>query len=250
MQLAYYLEDNKGNKHRVDKDIYVEFTEKRIPLSSLNAGYGVFYKGTGKRSGILLHRYVSGAKRGEVVDHINRNVFDSRRRNLRKGSNSDNVRNQAPRGETGYKGVVQHHSGYAVYSKCMQTGRNRNLGSFRTVQVAARVWDAYQLAHFVHVPYLNFEDSTADYVPPPAQRCNGKRKSEAKYKGVRIFPDHYKGQVTFQGKVSYLGRFATEKEAARAYDSFLRAKGVPEWKLNFPERHPEKGRKAARARRK
>lgn len=246
MNLTFRLVDNRGFEHLVDRDIYVEFTRQRKHLRSSATGYAYFNRLDGQ-GGTYLHRYVSGAKKGEIVDHINRDVRDNRRKNLHVGTTSENHRNKAVRSKTGFKGVVKHGSGFAAYAK---NGKVFNLGVYRTAEVAARVWDAYMLSHYVYVPVLNFKDSTAAYVPAPRQRCNGGRSSaSSKYKGIRRLARRYGVQITYDGTHHYLGSYSTEVEAARAYDNFLRPKGVPEWKLNFPKRHPEKGRKAAAARR-
>lgn len=42
---------------------------------------------------IYMHRILVGAKKGEIVDHINRNTLDNRRSNLRIVDRGTNVRN-------------------------------------------------------------------------------------------------------------------------------------------------------------
>jgi len=50
-----------------------------------------FYVQTSCRK--YLHRIITGAGAGQVVDHLNHNTLDNRRCNLRVGSNSDNALN-------------------------------------------------------------------------------------------------------------------------------------------------------------
>jgi hypothetical protein len=54
-----------------------------------------------------LHRYLTGAERGQYVDHINHNTLDNRRSNLRICSNGANLRNGSlrPNNKTGHTGV-------------------------------------------------------------------------------------------------------------------------------------------------
>ena len=43
---------------------------------------------------VLVHRLISGAARGEIVDHVNHDPLDNRRVNLRPGSRSTNNANK------------------------------------------------------------------------------------------------------------------------------------------------------------
>lgn len=56
---------------------------------------------------IKMHRLVLGLKRGEIADHINRDESDNRKKNLRRCTYSENMRNRglSSRNKTGHKGV-------------------------------------------------------------------------------------------------------------------------------------------------
>ena len=66
----------------------------------------------------------------------------------------------------------------------------------------------------------------------------GKRKasSSSKYRGIgldkRRKTKPWRAQITIDGKMQYLGSYATEEEAARAYDAEGARLGQ---ELNFPE---------------
>ena len=66
-----------------------------------------YYARTSDSSGVLLHRYIIQAKKGEVIDHINQNTFDTRKTNLRRTTYSVNNFNTRLRrkNKTGYAGV-------------------------------------------------------------------------------------------------------------------------------------------------
>ena len=65
----------------------------------------------GIKGHIYLHRFLTGAKKGQHVDHENHNTLDCRRSNLRACSpsvNGQNRKNVDPRSRTGYRGVSVH----------------------------------------------------------------------------------------------------------------------------------------------
>jgi len=69
--------------------------------------------------------------------------------------------------------------------------------------------------------------------PKPRQ---GTRKTiTSQYKGVVFWKNGWQAQTSHKGKFIHIGRFATEEDAARAYD----AKAIELWgdfaRLNFPE---------------
>jgi hypothetical protein len=59
---------------------------------------------------VYLHRLITDAKPGQQVDHININVLDNRKQNLRICGNSLNSSNRKSYNELGFKGVEYHKS--------------------------------------------------------------------------------------------------------------------------------------------
>lgn len=82
---------SKGMYAIVDMDCPSEILARK--WSYANAGYAVC-NWNGRNTATLLHRKVIGAKKGETVDHINRDKLDDRRRNLRIASRSLNSLNR------------------------------------------------------------------------------------------------------------------------------------------------------------
>lgn len=91
-----------------------------------------------------LHRYLTGAKKGEVVDHINRDPTDNRKSNLRVCSQSTNCINRRiqTNNTTGYRGVVARRGKFYSVVK-----RNRKTyyvgGSYKTAEEANEARIAY-----------------------------------------------------------------------------------------------------------
>ena len=124
----------KGKVTIVDDDTYQKYGH--LAWHQSNWGYAmrrVGDKGKPKRS-ILLHRLVMDAKKGEVVDHCNRNRLDNRRSNLRITTPKQNARNRS-----NVKGYTFDKS----RNKWLVTYHKKFIGRYDTEQEASR---AYQLA--------------------------------------------------------------------------------------------------------
>jgi hypothetical protein len=64
---------------------------------------------------VPLARFVMNAKKGQIVDHKNRNPFDNRRCNLRFVTKRQNNLNKKCINETGFFGVCIKHQGKRTY---------------------------------------------------------------------------------------------------------------------------------------
>ncbi len=86
----------------------------------------------------FLHRFITHAPKGKVVDHINRNTLDNRRENLRVVTIQENLWNQR-RGsnKTGHTGVSIAYKG--KYSAQIKVNYKKiHLGIFNTIAEALR----------------------------------------------------------------------------------------------------------------
>lgn len=107
-----------------------------------NKGYAqrsIYNEGTLRTT--FIHREVMGAKKGQIVDHINGNPLDNRRSNLRFCTQAENCRNQklSSNNTSGYKGV--HLIGKKWRAMIMVDGKNIHLGMYATAEEAARAYD-------------------------------------------------------------------------------------------------------------
>lgn len=105
-----------------------------------------------------MHRLITGAPDGVLVDHINRNGLDNRRCNLRFVNRNQN---QANRGKqknntSGFKGVTYRKSRGVFYAQIKVRRRMIYLGSARTAEGAARLYDIGAKKYFGEYAYLNF----------------------------------------------------------------------------------------------
>jgi len=112
-----------------------------------------------------IHRMIMRPAKGFVVDHINRNTLDNRRSNLRVCTQHENCCNQKmySSNTTGYKGVVERKDGRRKKwrSEIRSDQKTQNLGSFYTIEEAARAYDRAALREFREFAILNFPDDIA-----------------------------------------------------------------------------------------
>lgn len=91
---------------------------------------------------------------GKVVDHKNRNRLDNRRANLRICTKKQNLANRGvnKNSTTGYKGVHfdSRHKSYNVVIK------GKHIGSYKTLEEAAVVYDKKATELYGEFAYLNF----------------------------------------------------------------------------------------------
>lgn len=113
-----------------------------------------------------LHRFILGAKAGEVVDHINGDRLDCRKANLRFVTHRDNIRNirlSKNQRAGGYKGVRQARG--KSWTATIRVGpleasgssRRVHLGTFKSPELAAHAYDRAALAAFGEFAATNFE---------------------------------------------------------------------------------------------
>jgi AP2-like factor (euAP2 lineage) len=193
----------------------------------------------------LMHRALLGAKPGEIVDHVNGLKTDNRRCNLRIVSQSQNMANSRPR--KGFKGVRK--DGCRWFARIGVAGREIPLGGYSTQEDAARAYDSAALEHYGEHARTNFQD---DGSPPPKRLTRSqsghvapkRRAAKSKYRGVTLVENlgplkkPWKAAITINGRTIHLGYFATEEEAARAYDARAIEVHGEFARLNFPRSTP------------
>ena len=110
-------------------------------------GYVVLYLNRGM---VRLHRHLTGASKGQVVDHINGNPLDNRRANLRICTSAENRRNSKlySHSKSGLKGVYFDKQKNRWRARITVNYRRMFLGNFGTKEEAhAAYWQAAQEHH-------------------------------------------------------------------------------------------------------
>jgi hypothetical protein len=114
------------------------------------------------RGRVYLHRLITDACNGYVVDHINGNGLDNRRENLRVCTLAQNLQNRkrAKHAIHPYKGVSKSRHGrwearIGGTAKNAKVKRQR-LGAFNTIEEAAAAYDIAAVLMYGEFCCLNF----------------------------------------------------------------------------------------------
>lgn len=135
----------KGHEILVDRDVFEAVGHKCWYVSA--RGYVCHaYKRPRERTSreIKLHRLVTGAQAGQVVDHINGNKLDNRRANLRLCTQAENCRNNRKlrsRKTSRYKGVHWSQRYGRYIAQIQIEGKKLSLGSYVTEDAARQAYD-------------------------------------------------------------------------------------------------------------
>jgi hypothetical protein len=106
---------------------------------------------------IKLCHDVINVPNGVWVDHINRNVFDNRRENLRVCTVAENNRNRKPRNK--YKGVSFHKCKNKYSANICYRSKTHYIGDYSTPEEAAQAYDIKAKELFGEFAYLNFGEN-------------------------------------------------------------------------------------------
>lgn len=133
----------------------IQIDRGSLPIMKLRTWYvgtnGYVYSS----SDMLLHRVLTAAQRGEVVDHKNGNTLDNRSHNLRKVTNAENVRCRHHRNSnntSGFPGVsftwargrkpgITYELGKPWFAKITVARKQIALGRFATKAEAATAYE-------------------------------------------------------------------------------------------------------------
>lgn len=109
---------------------------------------------------IFMHRQILNAQKGEVIDHINNNGLDNRRKNIRKCTWQQNAMNMKPHKDSSskYKGVFWHKKGKKWSAQIRVNGHRNHLGLFVKEIDAAIAYDNAAKENYGEYAWLNFKN--------------------------------------------------------------------------------------------
>ena len=149
----------KGMVSMVD-DSDFEFLNQWKWQASLCGGYYYAKRDEmvdGVKRKVYMHRLVSGAVPGQLIDHINRLTLDNQRINLRKGTQSQNQANRVVRRDSasGIKGVDFFSSRGKWRARIRKDRVVHYLGYFDTPEEAAVAYNNAAVEKFGEFALLN-----------------------------------------------------------------------------------------------
>jgi len=117
-----------------------------------------YYKPCGKRTtrAIYLHRIVNDTPEDLVTDHIDGDILNNQKSNLRSCTNSQNQMNRKPIAfSSKYKGVHWYKRGKKWKATISINGKSKSLGSFLCEKEAANSYNKAAIEYFGEFARLN-----------------------------------------------------------------------------------------------
>lgn len=109
-----------------------------------------------KRRKFYMHRMITAAPAGFLVDHADRDGLNNRRWNMRITTGTYNNANAESVSLSGYRGVIKQNSRWRARIHIF--GDDIHLGMFDTAREAAVAYDVKALELFGEFAWLNFND--------------------------------------------------------------------------------------------
>jgi len=194
---------------------------KKLRLNTLGYPYMELRRTTIDRHGLKIcwraqlcvHTWLIPDHSSLVVDHINQNKLDARRKNLRLVSRGRNQQNSGPRQNAVYKGVHQDARFPGSYN--VEVGANSEHFRCRvnSAEVGARLYDREALRVYGSPCYLNFPTEDNSNYQPPKESVLKRKEPASGCPGVYF--NHLTGLWYVQVKRKTIGSGLTKSEAIK-----------------------------------
>jgi hypothetical protein len=220
---VYVLVDDK-DYFELSKYSWFLKTDKRWEHNKYAVRFEVTIKnGKRKTKSFRMHRQILNASKDVLTDHKNGNGLDNRRKNLRFcnfSENSQSCRSHRKSKTSKYKGVYWHKDKNKWQVRVSYNGKEVYLGLYSSEMEAARVHDIGAKLSYGKFAVLNFKKLSTKHLKNVKKRLKAKKSKTSKYRGVAFYAqtDKWTAQISYKSKYCRLGYFATEKEAALAYN--------------------------------
>jgi hypothetical protein len=203
-----------GKSAIVDDDMYEVLSKHNWWCNSDGYAIRIEYKDRRYYRQIFMHKEILKVEKGLQVDHINRNILDNRRSNLRPATPSQNQVNRVAlsNNTSGFKGVSFDTKGNKWRAYLIKDGEQMNLGFYTSKEDAAKAYNIKAVELFGEFALLNDVDHTGFKL--------NTRERYSEYRGVSFDKRHSKwtSTIIINGKNKHLGRFDSEHDAARMYN--------------------------------
>lgn len=203
-----------GKSAIVDSEDYEELSKYNWWCNSDGYAIRIEYKSGEYYRQIFMHKEIHKVPEGFQVDHINRNVLDNRKSNLRTATPSQNQANREVQksNTSGYKGVSYDKKAGKWRSSITKDGKQYHLGFYEKKRDAAKAFNVKAIELYGEFSVLNEVDHE-DFVIK-------ERTYHSKYRGVTYSKrrGRYQASITKRGKLTFLGYFDNEHDAARMYN--------------------------------
>lgn len=147
-----------GNFSLVDLEDYNKIIQFNWYQDKNGYAYRKTYLGNKKYKNLFLHRFILNEPKHKDVDHINHNVLDNRKINLRLCNHNENVKNVIKHrdGKSKYKGICFHKNRRKPYqAKLMHNGKYVSGGYFLIEIDAAKAYNKLAKEYHGEFCFLN-----------------------------------------------------------------------------------------------